>query len=869
MDLTIFNPRAQAEPDFLANFVARRSTLDYFLRQVRLTGEGQAATHHLVVAPRGFGKTSLLRRIAIAIRSEPDLHEHFIALGFREEQHNVISLDVFWRNCLQSLLEAREDEQAAESEIAELDAAWEQYAPRSGLKREEQDGEPAFQAFEAHCQRLGRRPVLLIDNLDALLAGLSPQHQWALRRTLQRDEGPLLIAAASRYPESTQDNGAAFFDFFRVHTLDKLSDQDVMQCLRTLALHRGDSGKNVLHLLDTDPGRISALNTLSGGNPRTLNVLYGVLESHMSEDLLTQLGSMLDTFTGWYQARTDELPMQARAVFDALALNWDPITAAALTDITGLDTPTIGSQLSRLEKAGYIESVALSRGKGRNGYQMSERFYNIWYLMRHGPRRVHQRVRCLTVFLQACFNPDERHAMARNSLQEGAREPAYSLALAQTLNDKGLRKQLLDHALVCAERTSAMGDYAELISELKQQLSNQHTSDKTSQMLLQGLTLEEKGQLAEAEATYRQATKLAPEDARPWSNLGYLLHTQLARYDEAETAYLHATNLDPYDARPWFNLGHLLHDQLARYDEAESAYRHAIDLAPNSALPWIYLGCLLGTQLTRHDEAEAAYRHAIDIAPKSTLAWFSLGYLLHDQLARYSEAESAYREAIKLAPRNADLWCNLGSLLLNCTGNSTEALNAYFNGLAVGDDSLLHANCAYTLALYFGRMGEAQDHAQKALAATKEGLTIAGQHLLRALPCWIPSADKTLEHVLAHIDLALNSGDPNLWTIYADDLQRLLWYLVRNGHGEALLSRMEAEQYPIKYAPLYHAVAAAVEGEDHLLRINPETRVPAQRLFNGLSRLLKLYPPEADRNRSKSKPKANRAKKPGVDPTAN
>src|SRR5437764_5294323 len=114
MDLTFFNPHSQTEADFLASFVARSEVLDYYLRQLRLLAKKQAARHHLIVAPRGYGKTSLLRRLAIAVRLEPDLATNFIPLKFREEQHNVISLDVFWRNCLQSLLEAREDEHASD-----------------------------------------------------------------------------------------------------------------------------------------------------------------------------------------------------------------------------------------------------------------------------------------------------------------------------------------------------------------------------------------------------------------------------------------------------------------------------------------------------------------------------------------------------------------------------------------------------------------------------------------------------------------------------------------------------------------------------------------------------------------------------------
>ena len=38
-----------------------------------------------------------MRRIAVAIRAERDLLERFIGLTFREQQDNVISVNVFWR----------------------------------------------------------------------------------------------------------------------------------------------------------------------------------------------------------------------------------------------------------------------------------------------------------------------------------------------------------------------------------------------------------------------------------------------------------------------------------------------------------------------------------------------------------------------------------------------------------------------------------------------------------------------------------------------------------------------------------------------------------------------------------------------------
>jgi len=155
----------------------------------------------------------------------------------------------------------------------------------------------------------------------------------------------LVIGAAAAYPKGLSDRGAAFFDFFRITTLERL----------------------------------------------------------------------LDRMTPLYKARTEEAAPQARAVLDAVALNWDPITANAAARESGLDVTAVNAQLARLENDGYVEEVEVS-GSGRSGYQLVERFFNIWYLMRHGSRRLKQRVRWLTCFLRGFYSPGEREGLGREIL---------------------------------------------------------------------------------------------------------------------------------------------------------------------------------------------------------------------------------------------------------------------------------------------------------------------------------------------------------------------------------------------------------------------------------------------------------------------
>ena len=1052
-DITHFNTGTQNEANFLANFIARQDVLQFFLAQLRNTQDRQAAKHHLIVAPRGYGKTSLLRRIKIALRDEAEFNTRFIPLSFREEQHNVISLDVFWRNCLQSLLEAREDEHASTEEIDALDQLWQQHAPRSNLKREAQDGAPAYAVFAECCRKLGRRPVLLVDNLDALLAGLE-QHQWGLRTVLQKPDGPVLIAAASRHPESLSDNKAAFFDFFRMTTLSSLSDHEVMSCLSELARMRGARGEPVRRMLQSDPGRISALNTMAGGNPRTLGVLYTVLEAHMSDDILLQLSAMLDTFTGWYQARTEELPLQSRAVFDALALNWDPMTAADVGKVTGLDTPTVSSHLSRLEKSGYVETVSLSKTKkSRNGYQVSERFFNIWYLMRNGPRRTRQAIKFLTVFLRSCFSRQELHQMAKDKLRNGAGRVESTLALAACIGDRRLRGRLLDTAESCLKRIERVDDAHALLDELRKESKNKKKQRRTeaqkqadqlmkkvdqciddNQFELaeaichQAIALDGKdarllvalgwiqrhfGRYEEAETTYRRAIVLNEKDATPWIGIGHLLQYELGRFDEAEAAYRQAIALDENEAHPWGGLGDLFQDYLGRYEEAEAAYcqaialdkkweapwgrlgdllrchlgrykeaetayrqaialdsknapqwvclgillhrhlgryeeaevayrqaialgvkdveildelgcllqydlkryeeaeatyRQAIAMDENYPRPWRGLGNLLQYRLGRYEEAEAAYRQAIALDEGEVVAWGALGDLLQNHLERYGEAESAYRKAIALDETWANPWGMLGELLQNHLGRYEEAEAAYrqailldgshpgpWSGLgsllqyhfgcyeeaeaayrqAIALDrkrvnpwnrlgnllqdylgryedssaayqqgllidpqhSILLANSAYLCALHLDQTNQARDYAKQAEA----GLSPSGKHLLNSMLAWSDGGTDAASRGWAELHQAVSCGDEYLWSDYDDDLQRILAYATVRGDGKAVRKWMSDADYPMQYAPLYHAYCAILDGEDHLLSINPEVRGMAEKIYRGLARMVGLF----------------------------
>ncbi len=737
MNLPVYNPHLLSKRDAIAQFIARKKTLDRVLENL----PAELPSHLLFIGTRGMGKTTLLQRIRYAVEDDAQLHSRYIALQFPEEQYAVSDLLTFYLNCIDALSDALERE--GKTEIA-------QYLDRE-LPQASHSAKAAMELLEGAAKLLGRRLLLLLDNAERILDQLEDKQQWSLRETLSSSPYFVFYGASTQAVISQFTSGKAFYEFFQIEWMNPLKPTEIEEILVELSKQAGEAeGKRVQRWIEEDRGRLQTLIRLTGGNPRTMVILLGLVLEGPADDFAGELERLLDACTPGYKGRMDDLPQQAQAVLHGVAEHFDPVSAAEIAAKVRVETTAVSTQLTRLIRMGLVEKTDAEESRAR--YQVVERFFNIWYLMRQA-RRVRARMRWLVEFLRVFYTREELVERGKERAEklrgsdgsQLSRDFGYALAYSEAVEGRG-RASLELSALRClmdgsaagrkqiqqiinltdagdplrsrAERLQALDEAHELVfatnveqegwsaKEFWEELAGSWVlsaqEKKSVAASLEGLT---SGQLVEVRKNLTRVfngwgsvmqLNIFPDLLRFLlsERLVTLLDGSPEALEEARDALSDlppqilrdlserygSTEIDLSIAYAWAELAN---DK----DRALRMVEQVMQIVPPSALVCHVKGNLLREQ-KRTQEAERAYRQAIEIDPKYTVAWYNLGVLLSEQ-KRTEEAERAFRQAIEIDPKYTHAWNNLG-VLLREQKRTEEAERAYRQAIEI-DPKYTHA----------------------------------------------------------------------------------------------------------------------------------------------------------------------------------
>ena len=730
-----YNPHLWSSDELRAIFVARHRELETILQVLRTSSPTVAPQHLLITGQRGMGKSTLLQRVALAVDDDIALSETWVPLRFPEEQYTVSTPAELWINVIGALADAVERKHLPAEEIdAELSRI---------LRSPESEREASSLAWlHQWCERNERRLLLLVDSTDLLFANLASggaskaaendggaSALWRVRRALLHSPHFLWLGGSYQPLEAQGLYSDAFLDFFQLIELRPLTLAEMQDVILAMAqvfgVGRGLSSDGAVteftRMLTERPERLRAMRQLTGGNPRTTVMLYELFAVGGRDNLRSDLERLLDIMTPLYKARLEVLADQPRKVLAHVMEHWAPIAAKSLASAAALPVSSVSAQLSRLEQEGLVEKTALS-GTKRQGFQASERFFNIWYLMRNAPRGARSRVGWLVEFMRLWYSSEELHGLARsrrNELRDGrhceALELECSRAVARAMPDDAEERRQLDYAVFQqARRGPAFGDLFDLAGEdagyttpfeytnrldaLREELKRIANMDRGQCAWAEEVAGALHLTLAEKEQIARELRLVSPEKVEELRQSLASKKEQLLEHYSPETvgavesavtrgeffadcpdSKLALTQmLNRFDSNQ--QVFYLALTRLAnRHRDAnvEKACRRAIEMEPTYANPWQRLGDVLSEFPDRYDEAEDAYRKSIELDPKLETPWFGLGDLFADQLNRHDEAEAAYRKASDLDPKWPSPWLRLGDLFEDRLNRLDDAELAY------------------------------------------------------------------------------------------------------------------------------------------------------------------------------------------------
>lgn len=632
-----YNPSFLTDEELIEGFVVRQATLGMLLETVR-DNVHETNQHLLVIGPRGSGKTTLLRRIAAAVRETQELASNWYPLAFGEESYEVASAGQFWLEALYYLGVQTGDPQWKKTYDELLDEPDEE---RLGLR--------CLARLMDFADSKGKRLLIIVENLNLILGEqVSEDDAWALRKTLMAEKRVMLLGSATTRFEAISNPKQAMFELFRITELDRLS---VVECQ---SIWKKVAGQQI------SEEQARAVQILTGGNPRLLTILAAFGANRSFHSLLEDLSLLVDEHTDYFKSNFESLPSSERKVFACLATLWEDSTAAEVARTARLTTSSVSSLLKRLEGRGAVKSK--EHGKGKKRYQLSERLYNVYYLMRRGHEN--DRIRAVVNFMIQFYGNEKLHEAVGDIVKEvcclDADKRKYNYkALEILLSHPEVKNNFENIFKMLPKEFLELQDMPEALrAELDE--SNKSIAAKILALFDKSDEYYKSKNFVAAERSLRELLDIKPDFKPAFGLLGIVLFTQGKDQDEGLAYLRRSVVFEPESAINWTALGMALYKPFGEFEEAAECLKKAIKISPTSFAPLKVLAELLILHLNSVEEGVDCLKKALDIDSTDENLWSNYGATLALRLHRYEEGLEVFNKAVKIYPLKAFIWKMLG-----------------------------------------------------------------------------------------------------------------------------------------------------------------------------------------------------------------
>ena len=707
VDRLRFYQAANNDPESLkAGFVVRLTEYELIMSRLKAKTKEDTFQHELIIGRRGSGKSTLLKRIELGILDQPNFSNKYLPINFPEEQATIYRLSDLWFETYKELARKLDENISLKDFTAfEDDNAYTKYV---------------FSELSLLIKESGVNPVLLLDNFDKILGSLNDNGNL-LREQLHNFNNVKIIGASTRMDEHFWNYKLPFYDYFRVHRLGPLSVAEIDKLLNYWA--------EIMDLpilsnyVQNNRGRIESIRLLTDGLPRTLQFFIRIL---ISEDLcygFDYIQKIMDLVTPIYQDRLNALTPPQRKIVAELAFLWESSSTKDLVVKCRMESKLISAHLRTLLGFGIVEKI--ETGTKNHLYRISERFFNMWYIITQGNPHQKRKAKYLSLFLEKWYDENDIKDLAQDHLSELAEgivpygnAVLKSKALSQSRYvSVDMRDELIKGTRALNKESFVVDDLPEEMSVILDQvekLCHEEEYDLAIEKLLTieneadgvkewglGIVLEKAGRISKAVEYYKLA--IAKGDVKAIFNLA-LCYEREGKENEAKKYYKKA--IDKGDVNAIFNLA-MLYEHKEQVKEAEEYFKLAIGKGDVNAINNL---AVLYDKGGKGKEAEEYYKLAIKKGDVDAI--FNLALFYKDK-GKGNEVKKYYKLAMEKGHVNAIN--NLGVLYAKA-GKEEEAEECYKLAIEKG-----HVKSMYNLAVIYARQGKGKEAKKYYKLAIKKG----------------------------------------------------------------------------------------------------------------------------------------------------
>jgi len=659
--LLTFNAKI-VDPEILEQtLVGRKETLDRLEKELLTKVKNKHTYQSLIIAPRGGGKTHMIQVLYNRLKKNKSISKKILISYMVEDETGIANFLDFMLRILESFIRYSEvnskDLKRAIFEISNIAIQHQETAIKNLL-----------------LDYIGDRTlIILIENLNIVFEGIKTNGQAKLRDFMHEYNKISLVATSQNLFAQIQKSEYPFYNFFKIHHLEKLDYQQSLEFIQAIASAEPNKIINEQLQKPETQGKIRAIYELTGGNHRLLVSFYSFLKAEIKSDLSLVFIKTMNDLKPYYEQFIKKLPVQEQKIVKHLSLKHKPQKGKDIARFCFIPPNIISKQLSELYSKGHIDK----HKEGKDAYyELKEPLMRICFEINESPDGI---AKLFVDFLSVIYTTQElkskylmfRYAANLQPIEIQEKYQREALMMSKAIDPKILQ-EFKTHPDLEKLKTE---------KEIEVYIKKLNKKDNDSKYLLEAQNYYKSKKYEETITTLQKAIDINPENDSAFILMGSAFY-KLKQYKEAIKACQKANDINPENNITFHLMGFAFHE-LKQYKEAITAYQKVIDINPEDEIAFMNMGFAF-YELKQYKEAITAYQKAIDINPEDEIAFMNMGFAFHE-LKQYKEAITAYQKAIDINPENEIVYRRVGLSYRELKKNK-EAITAYQKAIDINPE---------------------------------------------------------------------------------------------------------------------------------------------------------------------------------------